>query len=300
MAKSLLQTKEWAALREAQGWQVHNIDDVFILGKPLFFGKSFLYAPEVSWADLNLENFLKKIEEIALKNNPIFFRLEILDQNDEKIIQKLKENKFIKAFEEIQPEFRQIVPLEKSEEEILAGMKQKGRYNIKIALKNNIIIKKSQNILEFYQLFLETAKRDGFSIRPRDYFQNLLDVLSGADYGELLVAYHEEKPVAAEIVTYFDGVASYLYGASSNEYRNLMAPYLLHWEAMKRAKEKGCKIYDLLAVAPPDFEDHKYAGITRFKQQFGGETICLIGSYDFVFQPFWYKIFKLIEKIRRR
>lgn len=301
MAKSVLQTKEWAALRESFGWQAHRIDDIWILEKSLFLGKSFLYAPEINYEVLstNLENFLENIKKIAKNTNSIFFRLEILDQNDEKIIEKLREKKFIKAFEEIQPEFRQIVPLDKSEEEILAGMKPKGRYNIKIAQKNNIEVKKSDNILEFYQLFLETAKRDGFSIRPKDYFQSLLEILSPQGYGELLVAYYQGKPVAAEIVTYFDGVASYLYGASSSEYRNLMAPYLLHWEIMRRAKENGCNVYDLLAVAPPDEENHKYSGITRFKQQFGGETVCLVGSYDLVFQPFWYKIFKIAEKIRR-
>lgn len=305
--KSLLQTKEWAALRESQGWQAHSIEGIFVLEKKLPMGKSFLYAPEVNFEEIDSErsrrmsDFLSKIQEIAENSNKVFLRLEILDQNSEEIITKLKENGLIKAFEEVQPEFRQIIPIHGTTDEILAGMKQKGRYNIKIAQKNNIQVKKSDNIIEFYQMFLETAKRDGFSIRPKDYFENMLEILSGQGYAELLVAYYQNKPVAAEIISYYDGVASYLYGASANEHRNLMAPYLLHFEAMKRAKEKGCKVYDLLAVAPPDEEEshHKYAGISRFKRQFGGETICLVGSYDLVFKPFWYKIFKIAEKMRR-
>jgi len=350
MSKSLLQTKEWAALREGFGWQTHNVEDIFVLEKKLPLGKSFLYAPEVTFNNIkshpelssegslglskmshsrqilrdaqndNLQNFIENTKEIAQKSNSVFLRLEILDQNDTKIIEKLKENGLIKAFEEIQPEFRQIIPIHGSIDEILAGMKQKGRYNIKIAQKNNIQVKTSDNILEFYQMFLETARRDGFSIRPKDYFENMLEILGGQGYAELLVANYENKPVAAEIISYYNGVASYLYGASSNEYRNLMAPYLLHFEAIKRAKEKGCKIYDLLAVAPigeadssqttddsspksvdrsPSTVGHKYSGISRFKKQFGGETICLVGSYDLVFQPFWYKIFKIAEKMRR-
>lgn len=307
MSKSLLQTKEWAALRESQGWQAHSVDGIYVLEKKLPMGKSFLYAPEVNFSDLNLENFLENIKKISQNSNKVFLRLEILEENDEKIIEKLKESGFVKAFEEVQPEFRQIIPIHGTIDEILAGMKQKGRYNIKIAQKNNIQVKTSNNIIEFYQMFLETAKRDGFSIRPKDYFENMLEILSAQGYVELLIANYQGKPVAAEIISYYDGVASYLYGASSNEYRNLMAPYLLHFEAMKRAKEKGCKVYDLLAVAPMEekngeqveIEGHKHAGISRFKRQFGGETICLVGSYDLVFQPFWYKIFKIAEKMRR-
>ncbi len=298
--KSLLQTQEWADLKVSQGWKSHIIDGVFILEKSLPMGKSFLYAPEVEWGTIeDLHNFLENVKKIAKNPRPIFFRLEILDENSEEINNILRSNNFIKAFEEIQPEWRHIVDISKSEEEILSSMKEKGRYNIRVAQRYGVKIEKSNNIDGFYKIFRDTAKRDGFKIRPKKYFADLMQRLEPNGLADLLVANYNNILVAAEIVTYYDGVASYLYGASANEYRNVMAPYLLHWETIRRAKEKGCIYYDLVCVNPEGEEDHKYAGIGRFKRQFGGRTVQLTGSWDYIFQPTWYWLFKITEKIRR-
>ncbi len=296
--KSLLQTKEWATLRQGYGWQVYNIDGISILERKLPMGKSFLYAPEVEWGSFNLENFLQNIKKNVQNNRSIFLRLEILDEFDVEIIEKLKQRGFIKAFEELQPEWRQIIDISKSEEEILAQMKEKGRYNIRIAERERVRVRESKNIDDFYKIFTETAKRDGFSIRPKEYFIKMLEILD--DSVELLVAQYQDKIIAAEIVSYYQETASYLYGASSSEFRNVMAPYLLHWEAIHRARQKGCKFYDLLAVASEGVEEHKYAGISRFKRQFGGKTVHIVGGYDLVFKPIWYKLFKMAEKYRRK
>ena len=303
--QSILQTQEWVDLKVSQGWLSHNFDGVFVLEKKLPFSKNFLYSPEVDFQ--NIVNFNEFIEKIPKNSSTLFFRLEILNEIDneigQKIVEVLKKFGFIKAFEELQPEWRQIVDISKSEEEILAQMKPKGRYNIKIAQRENVNVKKSQNLDDFYEIFRKTAKRDGFSIRPKKYFENLLQKLN--ENCELLVAEFQSKIIATAIVTFYQETASYLYGASSNEYRNVMAPYLMHWQAIRRAKEKGCKYYDLLAVTPatsdqiPDTSNHKYAGITRFKEQFGGRKVHLIGSYDLIYKPFWYRLFRFAEKMRR-
>src|SRR3990167_7524281 len=137
--KSLLQTPEWVGLKVSQGWKSHEIDGVFVLEKPLPMGRSFLYAPETEYkAITNLQNFLQKLQKISQNARAIFLRLEIIDENDKKIIENLKKENFVKAFEELQPEWRQIVDISKSEEEILAQMKPKGRYNIKIAQKHQV------------------------------------------------------------------------------------------------------------------------------------------------------------------
>lgn len=259
-----------------------------------------MYAPEVNFSDIsNLDVFLENAQKLSKLHHSIFLRLEILNENDTEIVAKLKEKKFIKSFEELQPEYRQIIAIDKSEEEILAQMKEKGRYNIKVAQRHGIEIHPSANINAFYSLFAQTARRDKFQIRPKSYFEALLDKLSADGYAELLEAKYHGEVIAAEIVTYFDETASYLYGASSNENREVMAPYLLHLEAMRRAKERGMKFYDLLAVAPEGEDGHKYAGISRFKRQFGGRTVQIVGGYDLVFRPTWYKIFKFVEKMRR-
>jgi len=305
--KSLLQTKEWAGFRVSQGWQAHEIDGIFVLERELPFGKSFLYAPEVEWNTITkYENFYENTKKIAEKSHSIFFRLEILDEFDEKIIENLKKFGFIKAFEELQPEYRQVIDISKSEEEILAQMKEKGRYNIRVSMKHGCkseIRNPKSEMDTFYSLFKETSGRDGFSIRPKSYFEKMFEILG--DAVELLAVRFQGKIIAAEIVSYYQGTASYLYGASSSEFRNVMAPYLLHFEAIKRAKEKGCKFYDLLAVDPvtsdqlPD-TSHKYAGIGRFKRQFGGKTVRIVGGYDLVFKPTWYRLFKFAERYRRK
>ena len=300
---SILQTQEWADLKVSQGWQSHNLNNIFILEKKLPFLGNFLYSPEVDFQ--KIVNFNEFIEKIPKNSRTLFFRLEILDEFDEKIVEKLKNFGFIKAFEELQPEWRQVIDISKSEEEILAQMKPKGRYNIKIAQKNNVDVETSNNVTAFYELFLATAKREKFSIRPKKYFQDLLEKLTAKGYAELLLAEYNNIAVAAAIFTFYESTASYLYGASSNEDRNVMAPYLIHWDAIKKAKAKGCRYYDLLAVMPLTdnqqltTNNHKYAGITRFKEQFGGRKIHLIGSYDLVYKPFWYKLFKMAEKRRR-
>lgn len=298
--KSLLQTKEWAALRESQGWQVHAVDDISVLEKSLPFGKSFLYVPEITMGEIeNIQTFIINIQKNINTKNTLFIRLDILDEKDAEITQKLTENGFIKSFEEIQPETRQIVEITGTDEEIMGSMKEKGRYNTRIAQKRGVAIEKSENIDEFYKIFQDTAKRDGFEIRPKEYFKKMLEILAPQGFAELLLARYNGKTIAAEIVTYYGETASYLYGASSSEDRNVMAPYLLHFESMRRARDKGCKYYDLLAVAPEGEEKHKYAGISRFKRQFGGRTVQLVGSWDYILKPVWYKLFKLAEKTRR-
>jgi len=300
--KSLLQTHEWAALRESQGWRTHWIDNILVLEKPLFFGLSFLYSPEPDFFQIDFAKFLPKIKEIAQNSKAIFIRLDFLNKNEtiysQKITAILKKYHFVKSFEEIQPEYRQVIDLSCSEELILAQMKQKGRYNIKIAQKHAVSVEKSDNIDDFYNIFRQTARRDGFQIRPKKYFEDLLKILG--DQAELLVAKYQNKVLAAAIITYYCETASYLYGASASEHRETMAPYLLHWQAIREAKNRGCKIYDLLAIAPNNAAKHKYAGITRFKEQFGGRKLQTIGSWDLVVKPCWYILFKWIEQLRRR
>lgn len=310
--KSLLQTKEWATLRESQGWKIHWLDDILVLEKPLPLGFSFLYVPEVDFFQIDFRKFIPKIKEISTKSNSIFTRLDFLNQKQtiytQKIENILKKNSFIKSFEEIQPEFRRIVRITGTEDEILALMKPKGRYNIKIAQKHEVMVEKSDNVEDFYKIFRETAERDGFQIRPKSYFENLMKILKPAGLAEMLVARYNGKPVAAGIFTFYGETASYLYGASLSSDREVMAPYLLHWEAIKLAKEKGCTYYDLLAVTPFDslnpknsnLKPHKYSGITRFKEQFGGVSYQTFGSYDLITNKCWYILFKMIEKMRRR
>jgi len=305
--QSLLQTEEWTSLKETQGWQSFNIEGVYVLKKQLPLGLSFLYAPEVAWTQVEkIQKFLENVKKISQNASSIFFRLEILDENSEKIIQKLKENKFIKSFEELQPEWRQIIDIAKSDDEILNQMKPKGRYNIRIAQKHGVevslcpIDRLNDGIEIFYDLYHQTAQYQKLSYRDKTYFLEMLKTLYPKGEVTILIARYNHLPLSALIITFYDGVASYLYGGTSRENSKVMAPYVAHWAAIQEAKKRGCTTYDLLAIAPPDQPNHKYANLTYFKEQFGGRKVNIVGSYDLVYKPFWYKIFKLAETFRRK
>ncbi len=312
--KSLLQTKEWVQFKASRGWKAHEVgfgDDgqsIFVLERKLGIGKTFLYAPEVSVGEATASELTEFIEKArSLSRTTIFLRLEIFDVKDKgesATVTALKKAGFRKAFEETQPEHRQQVDITQDETTILANMTEKGRYNVKLANRKGVEVRFSTDIKDvevFYDLFRLTGGRNRFSIRSKTYFHDLCTMLFEHGLGELVIAEYEGQPLTTFIMTYYDGLANYLYGASSNEHRNVMAPYAAHFEAMRRAKERSCTVYDLLQVSPPDAKgNHPYSNLTQFKERFGGERVDLVGGWDYVYLPLWYEAFKLGQKIRRR
>jgi len=127
----------------------------------------------------------------------------------------------------------------------------------------------------------------------------LSKVLKENDAGEIITVSKSGEVLAVLLISFYEGIASYLYGGSGGD-RSLMAPYLAHWEAIKLAKKRDCQIYDLLAVAPPDKEKHSHVGLSRFKAQFGGETVRLLGSWDLVHSPTWYTLYRFAQTKRRK
>ncbi len=307
---SFLQTDLWASFRESLGWYAHRVDETLVLERPLPMGNSLLYSPEVYAKPEVLLTLLPKVYDIASRRNGLFYRLELLiDQADplaESWQAALTYAGFKKSFESVQPDDRQIVPMSSSEDVVLAQMKQKGRYNIRLAEKAGVLVREStmktlRNDVEiFYTLFQQTAKRDKFAIRPLSYFESLCNLLYEHKMGRLFIATYDNVPVGASIITLYDGTASYLYGASGNEHRNKMGPYAMHWAVMQWAMSQDAKVYDLLAIRPEGTKKHAYDGITQFKQQFGGSGVHLLGSWDLPFKKDWYTLFSVIEKMRRR
>ncbi len=261
-----------------------------------------LYFPEIPYSESSLVTIGKIVRDGEAAKH-IFARFEFLTPWSAAAAQTLHELGLVKSFEEVQPEYRQWVPLEGSEEEILKQMKPKGRYNVGVAERNNLAVKTgltNELLADFFELYAETARRSKFSGRGPKYFQELANLLAENNQGEIVTVYQGKKALAAAMVLYYGQLASYLYGGSGGD-RNLMAPYLMHWEAIKRARQRGCKIYDLLAIAPPDSGDkHPYAGLSRFKSQFGGTGVQLLGSWDLIGSGFWYTLYKLAERRRRK
>jgi len=196
--------------------------------------------------------------------------------------------------------------LNADEADILAQMKQKGRYNIKLAEKKGVLIREAdpkakafnKDIDDFYQLLRQTTERDAFSGHDKEYYHNMVNTLGASGKAKLYLAEYEKEVIAGMIATHFKDVATYYYGASGNKHRNVMAPYLLQWHAMREAKKAGFHFYDFLGIAPAGFKKHAWAGVTEFKNKFGGEEVAFEPAKEYAFKPFLYWLYRLYKALR--
>jgi lipid II:glycine glycyltransferase (peptidoglycan interpeptide bridge formation enzyme) len=188
----------------------------------------------------------------------------------------------------VQPAHTVVLDLSQDEKELLAGMHQKTRYNIRLAEKKGVRIEFSNEpemVETFLKLNREVAKRSGFGFHADEYYRKMQAVLSPAGMFEIGLAYLNDKPLAAHILISYGGVTTYAHGASSSLSRSVMAPALLQWRSIQRARERGVKQYDFYGVAPKDADNlHPWAGITRFKLGFGGKRIDYPGAFDYSIQ----------------
>jgi lipid II:glycine glycyltransferase (peptidoglycan interpeptide bridge formation enzyme) len=194
-----------------------------------------------------------------------------------------------------QIKFRNTVELDltEPEEAFLAGMKSKTRYNIRLAARKGIEIRSgtAADLPAMAAMYAETAARDGFGIRPRDYYLDIWRAFYEAGMAHLLLAEYEGEPVAAVLLVKYGQRAIYMYGASTDKERNRMPNYLLQWEAIRWAKAQGCTVYDFWG-APDEFvETDRLWGVWRFKEGFQGEVVRHIGAWDYPIRPFLYKLF---------
>ncbi|HEC20953.1 MAG TPA: peptidoglycan bridge formation glycyltransferase FemA/FemB family protein, partial [Candidatus Peregrinibacteria bacterium] len=146
-------------------------------------------------------------------------------------------------------------------------------------------------------LIKTTTERDRFSGHSLEIYQKMLEKLG--NQASLLLAEYQGKITSGGIFTFYGKTAVYYYGASGNEHREVMAPYLVQWEAIQMAKEKGCRVFDFLGIAPPDTKNHSWKGITEFKKKFGGKEVGFPAPQDIVYQPAWYQIFRAGKRLRQ-
>ena len=329
-----LQTKFWANFKCLHGWKslyfkgTSYLGDFYVSVLIRSFAKKFTiaYIPlGVTFSSLVEEgfhynsieyvNFLNEFAE-ELKNQlpkntfciridpPIdFYSLEA--KNDFLKVLKSVQREITPALTDIQPPDTVILNLTKSEDDLLSDMKQKWRYNIRLAEKKGVTIEKcgAEAIEDFYEIFTETATRDGIAVHGKNYYKSLLELSSkNTEKAEvsLFVAKHEEDVLAGIITLFTETEAVYLYGASSNKKRNLMATYLLQWTAIKAAKDFGSKSYDFYGIPPENDENHPMYGLYRFKTGFGGDDCVIhrIGSLDIPVKKGIYKLYSFAEKLR--
>lgn len=311
---NIFQSKEWEQIKLQTGYQKSCwIDDILILQKNLPLGFSMLYSPMVDSKQVSQlaskpvsKNFIAKIKNISRESNSIFYRLE-LDVAKLISLSAYQLTGFTKAFEEMQPVNTWLLDLNKSEEELLKEMSMRCRYNVRFAEKSGVTVSSSKAdaamLDQFYNLYQVTGKRHGITFRSKEYFKKILDILGEGDYARIYTANKDIDGRSINLVSgicvYSGNKAIYMFGASSNEMRNLKAPNLMVWQMIKDAKARGCTEFDFFGIAPTDDPKHHWAGITSFKKQFGGTQRDIAGSYDLILKPALYQVFKIVEKIRR-
>jgi lipid II:glycine glycyltransferase (peptidoglycan interpeptide bridge formation enzyme) len=214
---------------------------------------------------------------------------------------------FRRAAASVQPPDTALVDLTPPEDTILAAMKPKWRYNISLAGKRGVIVSEAgeQGLDVFYRLLTETAARDGIAVHGAGYYRALFEECKSDDGVQplqirLYTAAHEGDTLAALVALFRGRQAVYLYGASGDIKRNLMAPYALQWQAMRDAKAFGCEEYDLFGIPPDENPNHPMAGLYRFKTGFGGAIIHRPGSWDFPCKALPYTMFSAAERLRKK
>ncbi len=210
---------------------------------------------------------------------------------------------------DIQPPATVVVDLQPPEQEILAQMKPKTRYNIRLALRKGVEVTEGsrRDLPAWYGLYRETARRDRIALHAFAYYDALFEAaqeaaapaLSSAPRLRLYLARHEGDLLAGIVVAQMGRTAWYLYGASCGRKRSLMPAYALQWQAMRQARADGCLRYDLFGIPPGDDPSHPMAGLYRFKTGFGGAILHRPGCHDLPYRPLAYRGYRLAEAGRR-
>ncbi len=324
----LLQTGEWGELKSAFGWEpVRLVTDELTGAQVLFrrlpLGLTLAYLPKPAfsarWSAVN-EKFWVELDRICRRRHAIFLKVEPDLWNDQTLdtwnpstaltvraasggtpVRDGRAGlKLDTSPHNIQPPRTLIVELRGSEEDILGRMKQKCRYNIRLAEKKGVTVRPWDDLDAFHRMLQVTGGRDGFGVHAPQYYRRAYDLFRPAGMCELLLAEFSGKPLAALMVFGRGRRAWYVYGASDDEERNRMPTYLLQWEAMRWARARGCEEYDLWGVPDEDeaaleadFEARQDGlwGVYRFKRGFGGELKRAAQAMDKVYDPLLYRLY---------
>jgi peptidoglycan pentaglycine glycine transferase (the first glycine) len=221
----------------------------------------------------------------------------------------LKQRGWVFSSDQVQFRNSVLIDLTSSEEVILARMKQKTRYNVRLAEKKGVTVRVGAlaDLPRLYKMYAETSMRDGFVIRDEGYYQAVWQTFMQSDMPrcEPLIAEVDGEPVAAIFLFVFAGRAYYVYGMSRDAHREKMPTYLLQWEAIKRARAARCTLYDLWG-APEEFnESDGMWGVFRFKEGLGGQVVRTLGAWDFAPNALWYTMYarvmpKVLDIMRSR
>lgn len=229
----------------------------------------------------------------AKEKDALFLRIEPATLNESSV----KDTFSIKQTHPIQAKDTLLFDLRTDPETWLSSMHTKTRYNIRLAQKKSLDLSLCATPTEgVWDLFKETAQRGEFRLHTISHYRALLACVDDA---HLATASYKGELVCAVLYIDFGHTRTYVHGASSHTHRNLMAPYLLHYELLKDAKAHGLQFYDWWGVASTKNPAHPWAGFSRFKWGFGGSSLSLPGTFDLLVRPVRYRLYQTLRRLRR-
>jgi peptidoglycan pentaglycine glycine transferase (the first glycine) len=318
-----LQSWTWGAFKSRWGWTMQPLalstDGGGCVAAALVLRRqmprlpwSFLYVPKgplFDYADESLrEQVLDSLQDLASRERAIFVKIdpdvvasrgpepERSDETGQAWLDMLLRRGWRFSNDQVQFRNTVLLDLEQDEETLLAAMKSKTRYNIRLAGRKDVIVRQAgqEAFATIATMYATTAERNEFGVRPQAYYLDAWHSLYTAGMAQPFLAEYQERPLAAVIVVRHGDIALYMYGASTEEERNRMPTYLLQWEAIKWAKAQGCLVYDFWG-APDEFvEDDPLWGVWRFKAGFEGEVVRHIGAWDYPARPALYWLFSVV------
>ena len=257
-----------------------------------------LYFPKGPMPDKIMLEALKKVGE---KERAIFIKIEPNIKDNQDVVNFLLTNGCQKG----RPLFTKYtfqLDLQKTEEQLLADMKPKTRYNIKVAQKHGVEIVEDnspQAFENYLKLTAETTKRQKFYAHSEAYHRKMWMMMQPSGIAHLFLAKYQNQVLAADIFFVFNKILYYPYGSSTREHREVMAPYALFWEVIKFGQKMDCKNFDMWGTPGPNPSPRDpYFGFHRFKEGFGPSLVEFIGTYDLVINPTLYKLFNLVNRLR--
>lgn len=310
MSTEFLQSIEWLRLQEAtgketlpfteEGFSAHSIIHTLpLVGKYLYVPRGPLFEN----AKLQMPNVKKEMDALIAMAKEKKVKWVRVEPETDGMLQEIKKSvsyKVVRAPHDMQPREVLKIDITLSEEELLAGMKSKTRYNIRLAEKRGVKAfqtREAKYTTAFLDLITATSGRKGISAHPRSYYEKFFQTLP-EEMCQLFVAEYEGQVIAANMVIFFGETATYLHGGSSDAHRDVMAPYLLQWEQIKVAKARGYTTYDFGGVSVST--TNSWAGITKFKTGFSPQTAATMypGSYDIILDGAGYFLYNALRPLQ--
>ena len=319
----LLQTSQWATLKCQFGWQAERValveNSCVLAGAQVLFhrlpwGQTLAYVPKgplVDWRNPRLvQSLLDALREACAPYRPALLKIEP-DLPDTPLLDLILTSYGFERGHPVQPRSTILVPLDGGLDAVLAGMKQKWRYNVRLAGRKDVTVRAmtSADLPAWHAMNAETGQRDDFAVHASAYYESAFELFS-PNQSQWLLAEFQGRPLAAIAVFAVAGKSWYMWGASSNMERQRMPNHALQWAAMQWAEQQGCHSYDLWGIpdevgANPmryasDFAEQQGGlwGVYRFKQGFGGQIVRYTGAWDLRLSPAGYRAYHLARRLR--